>query len=54
MVDGSNFVTTDANTYTLTLAGNDATDLAALTTGQTVEASVDKSTIQNLASDFGL
>jgi len=52
-VDGSTFAGADA-TYTLTLdGGNDATDLAALTTGQTVVASVDMTALTDIATNAG-
>ncbi|MDD5503118.1 MAG: Ig-like domain-containing protein, partial [Candidatus Thermoplasmatota archaeon] len=53
-VDGSTFATTSTSVYTLTLAGQDLTDLGALTSGQTVVASVAMAGLTDLASNAGV
>ena len=53
-VDGSSFVAINASTYTLNLDAQDETDLAALTTGQTVVASVDMTALTDLAGNAGV
>ena len=53
-VAGSNFATTDANTYTLTLAGQDLTDLGNLSSGNTVVASVDMTGLTSVSNTSGV
>ena len=53
-VNGSSLVTIDANMYILALAGQDKVDLAALTTGQTVVASVNLTALADLVGNAGV
>ena len=53
-VAGSTFATTDANTYTLTLAGQDLTDLGTLTDSQTIVASVDMTGLTSISNTSGV
>ncbi|MBE3136909.1 MAG: DUF2341 domain-containing protein [Thermoplasmata archaeon] len=54
LVDGSNFGTTSARVYTLTLAGQDLNDLGLLTTGQNVVASVAMTGLTDIATNAGV
>ncbi len=53
-VDGSTFDTTDANTYTLTLANQDLTDLVALADAETLVASVAMTALTDIATTAGV